>query len=92
MIEIIVAILSCLFIFFIMGVLISSSLKQESDTNGDVKLSGNYNFTKFRYGTSLRIGYGAIGVFGKYYFNNMFDNSPAQDGLRNFSFGMSVGW
>jgi len=77
---------------FEMGVLISSSLKQESDTNGDVKLSGNYNFTKFRYCTSLRIGYGAIGVFGKYYFNNMFDNSPAQDGLRNFSFGMSVGW
>jgi hypothetical protein len=31
-------------------------------------------------------------VFGKYYFNNMFENSPAQDGLRNFPFGMSVGW
>ena len=75
-----------------MGVLISSSLKQDSKANGDQKLSGNYNFAKFRYGASLRVGYGAIGVFGKYYFNNMFENSPAQDGLRNFSFGMSVGW
>jgi hypothetical protein len=75
-----------------MGLLISSSLKQESKANGDEKLSGNYNFAKFRYGGSLRVGYGAIGVFGKYYFNNMFENSPAQDGLRNFSFGMSIGW
>lgn len=75
-----------------MGVRISSSLKQESKENGDQKLSGNYNFAKFRYGASLRVGYGSIGVFGKYYFNNMFENSPAQDGLRNFSFGMSVGW
>lgn len=75
-----------------MGVLISSSIKQESKENGDFKLGGNYNFAKFRYGASLRVGYGAIGVFGKYYFNNMFENSPAQDGLRNFSFGMSVGW
>ncbi|MCO5935892.1 outer membrane beta-barrel protein [Mucilaginibacter sp. RB4R14] len=75
-----------------LGVRLSSSLKQESKENGDPKLSGNYNFAKFRYGASLRVGYGAIGVFGKYYLNNMFENSPAQDGLRNFSFGMSVGW
>jgi hypothetical protein len=75
-----------------MGVLISSSLKQESETNGDQKLSGNYHFSKFRYGASARVGYGSIGVFAKYYFNNMFENSPDQDGLRNFSFGMSVGW
>ncbi|MBB5396132.1 outer membrane beta-barrel protein [Mucilaginibacter sp. AK015] len=77
---------------FEMGALISSSLKQESKEKGDQKLSGNYHFAKFRYGASLRAGYGSIGVFTKYYFNNMFENSPAQDGLRNFSFGMSVGW
>lgn len=77
---------------FEMGVLISSSLKQESKENGDMKLSGNYHFSKFRYGASLRAGYGAIGVFAKYYMNDMFENSPAQNGLRNFSFGMSVGW
>jgi hypothetical protein len=75
-----------------MGVLIGSNTKQESKENGDVKLGGNYHFTKFRYGASARVGYGAIGVFAKYYFNDMFDDSPAQNGLRNFSFGMSIGW
>jgi hypothetical protein len=75
-----------------MGVLISSSLKQESKEKGDQKLSGDFNFAKFRYGASLRAGYGAIGVFAKYYFNDMFENSPAQRGLKDFSFGMSLGW
>ncbi|TSD63355.1 PorT family protein [Inquilinus sp. KBS0705] len=75
-----------------MGALLSSSLKQESEANGSQKLSGNYHFAKFRYGASLRAGYGAIGVFAKYYFNDMFQDSPAQSGLRNFSFGMSLGW
>ncbi|RFZ95487.1 PorT family protein [Mucilaginibacter conchicola] len=74
-----------------LGIRISSSLKQESK-QGDTKLTGDYHFAKFRYGAAARIGYGAIGVFAKYYFNNMFDNSPAQDGLRQFNFGMSVGW
>lgn len=75
-----------------MGLLLSSSLKQESEENGDQKLSGDYNFTKFRYGPFVRLGYGAIGVFAKYYVNDVFKDSPAQEGLRNFSFGMSVGW
>ncbi|MFD0793393.1 outer membrane beta-barrel protein [Mucilaginibacter litoreus] len=74
-----------------LGIRISSSLKQESK-QGDTKLSGNYHFAKFRYGASLRVGYGAIGVFAKYYLNDMFEDSPAQDGLRQFNFGMSVGW
>ncbi|HEK19359.1 outer membrane beta-barrel protein [Mucilaginibacter sp. 44-25] len=74
-----------------LGIRISSSLKQESK-QGDTKLTGDYHFAKVRYGAALRVGYGSIGVFAKYYFNNMFDNSPAQDGLRQFNFGMSVGW
>lgn len=74
-----------------LGVRISNSQKHESK-QGDTKLTGDYHFAKFRYGAAARIGYGAIGVFAKYYFNNMFENSPAQDGLRQFNFGMSVGW
>jgi hypothetical protein len=74
------------------GLLLSSSLKQESDEKGDLKLGGNYHFAKVRYGAFARVGYGAIGVFAKYYFNNMFENSPAQEGLKQFNFGMSVGW
>lgn len=75
-----------------LGVLLGSSLKQESKQNGDLKLGGDYHFTKFRYGAAARVGYGAIGLFAKYYANNLFDNSPAQDGLRQFAFGLSVGW
>ncbi|RWY55437.1 outer membrane beta-barrel protein [Mucilaginibacter gilvus] len=75
-----------------MGLLLSSSLLQESDVNGDQKRNGDYHFTKFRYGPFVRVGYGGIGVFARYYVNDMFDDSPAQKGLRNFSFGMSIGW
>ncbi|WP_374950004.1 outer membrane beta-barrel protein [Mucilaginibacter sp.] len=75
-----------------LGVLIGSRIKQKSGQNGDLKLGGDYHFTKFRYGAVARVGYGAIGLFAKYYANNMFDNSPAQDGLRQFAFGLSVGW
>jgi hypothetical protein len=27
-----------------------------------------------------------------YYMNNMFENSPEQDGLKNFSFGIMLGF
>jgi hypothetical protein len=75
-----------------MGLLLGSSFLQESEQNGSQKRSGDYHFTKFRYGPFVRVGYGGIGVFARYYVNDMFDDSPAQKGLRNFSFGMSVGW
>ncbi|OOQ60288.1 outer membrane beta-barrel protein [Mucilaginibacter pedocola] len=75
-----------------MGLLLGSSFTQESKENGNQMRTGDYHFTKFRYGPFVRIGYGGIGVFAKYYVNDMFDDSPAQKGLRQFSFGMSVGW
>lgn len=75
-----------------MGLLLSSSLKQESKENGDQKRGGDYHFTKFRYGPFLRVGYGAIGFYAKYYLNDTFDDSPAQAGLRSFNVGMSIGW
>lgn len=75
-----------------MGLLLSSSLYQDSKENGGQLRTGDYHFTKFRYGPFVRVGYGAIGVFARYYVNDMFDDSPAQAGLKQFSFGMSVGW
>ena len=75
-----------------MGYLLSSSLKQESKVNGDQKRTGDYHFTKFRYGPFLRVGYGAIGFYAKYYLNDTFENSPAQAGLRSLNIGMSLGW
>ncbi|MBG6236934.1 hypothetical protein IWX76_003536 [Pedobacter sp. CAN_A7] len=80
--------------YFIVGpevsFLLNGKVKQVSDENGKVKYKDDYNFQPFRYGGTARIGYGGLGLFTKYYFNDMFD-SPAQKGLRNMSFGITFG-
>jgi hypothetical protein len=74
------------------GFLLNGRVKQISEENGKQKIDDSYNFATFRYGAFVRVGYGAWGIFAKYYFNDMFENSPAQEGLKNFSFGISLGW
>jgi len=74
------------------GFLLNGRVKQISDENGKQKFNDTYHFATFRYGPFVRIGYGAWGLFAKYYMNNMFENSPAQDGLHNFSFGIMLGF
>jgi len=74
------------------GFLLGGMVKQISSEFGKQKFYNDYNFTTFRYGGFVRIGYGDFGIFAKYYFNNMFENSPQQDGLRNFSFGITLGF
>jgi hypothetical protein len=74
------------------GFLLDGMVKQISDQNGKQKFSDNYNFTTFRYGGFVRIGYGDFGIFAKYYANDMFENSPQQQGLKNFSFGIMLGF
>ncbi|RVU00049.1 PorT family protein [Mucilaginibacter limnophilus] len=75
-----------------LGLLINGYTKQKSDENGTQKFSGGYNLAKVQYGAHLRAGYGGIGFFAKYYFNDMFDDSPAQKGLRLFTVGATVGF
>ena len=70
--------------------LLNGKVKQVSNEHGKVKQKDDYNFQTFRYGGAFRIGYGGIGIFTKYYFNDMFD-SPAQKGLKNMSFGITFG-
>lgn len=70
--------------------LINGKVKQVSKENGKQKFRDDYNFEPVRLGGALRVGYGCIGFFGKYYFNDMFD-SPAQAGLKNMSFGITFG-
>lgn len=70
--------------------LLNGKVKQVSDEHGKVKYKDDYNFQPFRYGGTVRLGYGGLGIFTKYYFNDMFD-SPAQKGLRNMSFGVTFG-
>ena len=74
------------------GFLLDGMVKQISQEHGKQKIDDTYHFTTFRYGGFARIGYGDLGVFAKYYVNDMFENSPAQKGLKNFSFGFMVGF
>jgi len=74
------------------GLLIDGMVKQISKENGKQKIDAGYHFTKMRYGGFARMGYGGWGVFAKYYWNDMFENSPDQKGLRNFSFGLTFGF
>jgi len=74
------------------GFLLNGMVKQISAENGKQKIDDSYHFTSFRYGGFLRVGYNGFGIFAKYYANDMFENSPAQAGLKNLSFGFTVGF
>src|SRR5258708_6092066 len=74
------------------GFLLNGRVKQISEENGKQKFDDTYHFATFRYGAFARVGYGDFGVFAKYYFNHMFENSPQQAGIKNFSFGLMVGF
>lgn len=74
-----------------LGVLLTGRVKQISEEYGKQKMNYNYHFTKFRYGAVARVGQGGFGIFAKYYLNDMFD-TDAQKGLKNISFGFTVGF
>jgi hypothetical protein len=74
------------------GFLLNGRVKQISEENGKQKIDDTYHFATFRYGAFARVGYGDWGIFAKYYFNDMFEDSPAQAGLKNFSFGFTFGF
>jgi hypothetical protein len=74
------------------GFLLNGRVKQISAEYGKQKFDDTYHFASFRYGGFIRVGYGAWGVFAKYYANDMFENSPAQAGLKNFSYGIMLGF
>jgi hypothetical protein len=72
------------------GFLLNGKIKQISDERGKEKIKDDYHFQPFRYGGVVRIAYGSLGIFTKYYASDMFD-SPAQKGLKNMSFGITLG-
>ena len=74
------------------GFLLGGMVKQISSEFGKQKYYDNYHFTTFRYGMFTRVGYDGFGIFAKYYFNDLFENSPAQAGLKEFSFGLTLGF
>lgn len=73
------------------GILLNGRVKQISEENGKQKFNDDYHYQKLRYGGFVRVGKGALGVYAKYYFNDMFD-TEAQKGLKNFSFGLTAGF
>jgi len=74
------------------GFLIDGMQKQISSEHGKTKNFNDFHFTRFEYGGFAKIGYGSFGIFTKYYFNDMFVNSPDQKGLKNFNFGLQFGF
>ncbi|HTE01370.1 MAG TPA: outer membrane beta-barrel protein [Mucilaginibacter sp.] len=74
------------------GLLLGGRVKQISHENGKQKIDDDYHFAKLRYGGFIRVGYSGWGIFAKYYVNDMFENSPEQKGLKNFSFGFTFGF
>jgi hypothetical protein len=74
------------------GFLLDGMVKQISTEFGKQKIDDTYHFATFRYGGFFRMGYGDFGIFAKYYVNDMFENSPEQAGLKNFSFGFTLGF
>lgn len=72
------------------GFLLNGKVKQISEERGKEKFRDDYNFAPFRYGGVVRLGYGALGIFAKYYASDMFD-ATAQKGLKSMAFGISLG-
>ncbi len=72
------------------GLLLGGRVKQISAENGKQKMDDNYHFTKLRYGAFTRLSYESVGIYAKYYMNDMFENSPAQAGLKNFAIGLTI--
>lgn len=70
--------------------LLNGKVKQISKEDGKQKFRDDYTFQRIRYGGTLRLGYGGLGIFTRYYFNDMFD-SPQQEKLKNMSFGVTFG-
>ncbi|MFD2598410.1 outer membrane beta-barrel protein [Sphingobacterium corticis] len=73
-----------------LGILLKGSQRLRSDQLGKQSFRDTYNLQSFQYGAHLRVGFGDIGIFAKYYMNDMFEQSPNQKGVRNFAFGLTL--
>ncbi|HWK99529.1 MAG TPA: hypothetical protein VNQ55_06265, partial [Parapedobacter sp.] len=74
------------------GFLLKGTQRFKSDELGKQKFKDDYNFTQFRYGAFARFGVGSFGIYAKYYFNDLFENSPNQAGLQTMAFGLMLGF
>ena len=74
------------------GFLINGKTKQVSDELGKVKYKDDFNFNPFRYGAFARFGYDVLGVYVKYYANDVFAEDQGPGDFKNLNFGVMVGF
>ncbi len=74
------------------GFLLNGKVKQVSKENGKDKFKDDYNFNPFRYGAFARLGYGGMGVYVKYYGNDVFADGQGPKDFKNLSFGLMFGF
>jgi hypothetical protein len=74
------------------GFLLNGKVKQVSNDRGKEKFKDDYNFNPFRYGAFARLGYGGMGVYAKYYMNDVFADGQGPVDFKNLSFGLMFGF
>lgn len=74
------------------GFLLKGTQRYKLPDGKKIKEKGDYDFTPFQYGAFARFGVGDFGIYGKYYFNDVFANSPQNTNLNNFTFGIYLGF
>ena len=74
------------------GFLLNGKIKQVSSARGKEKFKDDYNFNPFRYGAFARIGYGGMGIYAKYYMNDVFADGQGPVDFKNLSFGLMFGF
>jgi len=74
------------------GFLLNGKVKQVSNDRGKEKFKDDYNFNPFRYGAFARLGYGGMGIYAKYYMNDVFADGQGPVDFKNLSFGLMFGF
>lgn len=74
------------------GFLLAGKQKQVSSEFGKVKTKDDFNFNPFRYGGFVRMGYANVGLYTKYYFNDVFAKNQGPRDFQNISFGLTFGF
>ena len=74
------------------GFLLNGKLVQVSKENGRDKFKDDYNLNPFRYGAFYRVVYGNMGIYAKYYLNDVFADGQGPKDFKNLSFGLTFGY
>ena len=74
------------------GFLLKGTQRYKLENGDKIKRKDDFGYTPFQYGAFARFGVGSMGIYGKYYFNNMFEGTPAGTSMNNFTFGLSLGF